>query len=63
MTEENSAPRAKFHLNAGFHCSRFARAGGADFENLLMRERFARLVENGLNGRLTGAIAEYPSTF
>jgi hypothetical protein len=53
MTEENSAPRAKFHLNAGFHCSRFARAGGADFENLLMRERFARLVENGLNGRLT----------
>jgi hypothetical protein len=28
-------PRAS--VKAGFHCSRFARAGGAGFENLLTR--------------------------
>jgi hypothetical protein len=39
-------------LKAGFHCSRFARAGGAGFENLLPSPAQAKrtLMANGLNG-------------
>jgi hypothetical protein len=35
------------NLKAIFHCSRFARAGGADFENLLTRAK-RTLMANGL---------------
>jgi hypothetical protein len=35
------------HLKAIFDCSRFARAGGADFENLLTRAK-RTLMANGL---------------
>jgi hypothetical protein len=34
---KESGGKKSIALKAGFHCSRFARAGGAGFENLLTR--------------------------
>jgi hypothetical protein len=34
---KESGRKKSIALKAGFHCSRFARAGGAGFENLLTR--------------------------